>query len=331
MDALSEVLQAIRLDGALYLDAEFTAPWCIEAQFGLHTAANRLPRSEHIAFFHVLIDGTCRARLVDGGDVLDLKPGDILMFPHDHLHLMGSDVSLPPAERSQVVDKRSGGMFRIEHGGGGPMTRFVCGYLAVDPRVCRPLFSALPRMLSVSIGEDAAWLLQMLRVGVQESLAQGPGARSLLSKLAELMFVEAIRRFAASQPADRRGWLGGLRDAHVGRALALLHGNPAHSWTVDSLAREVAMSRSAFAERFAELSGEPPMQYLTRWRLALAAQRLRTGNDTIARIAERAGYESEAAFNRAFKRELGMPPSAWRKSVREPRAAASGSPEAPDA
>ena len=317
MDALSEVLQAIRLDGALYLDAEFTAPWCIEAGFGLHTAASQLPRSEQIAFFHVLIDGTCRARLADASDVVDLKPGDILMFPHDHLHLMGSDVSIAPAQRSAMVDKGAGGLFRIGYGGGGAKTRFVCGYLACDPRVCRPLFSALPRMLRVSIGEDAAWLLQMLRVGVQESVAQGPGARSLLAKLAELMFVEAIRRFAALQPADQRGWLAGLRDRHVGRALALLHASPAHAWTVDSLAREVAMSRSAFAERFVELIGEPPMQYLTRWRLALAAQRLRTGNETIARVAERAGYESEAAFNRAFKREFGMPPSAWRKSVRE--------------
>jgi AraC-like DNA-binding protein len=172
-------------------------------------------------------------------------------------------------------------------------------------------------MLRVSIRDDAAWLLQMLRVGVQESSAQGPGARSLLAKLAELMFVEAIRRFASSQPADQRGWLAGLRDRHVGRALALLHGKPAHAWTVDGLAREVALSRSAFAERFVELIGEPPMQYLTRWRLALAAQRLRNGNDTVARIADGSGYESEAAFNRAFKREFGMPPSAWRKSVRE--------------
>ena len=208
MDALSEVLHAIRLDGALYLDAEFTAPWCIEVGFGMHTAANRLPRSEQIAFFHVLTDGTCRARLADATDVVDLKPGDILMFPHDHLHRMGSDVSIPPAERSEIVDK-VGGMLRIQHGGGGATTRFVCGYLACDSRVCRPLFSALPRMLRVSIGDDAAWLLQMLRVGVQESHAQGPGARSLLAKLAELMFVEAIRRFAASQPPEQRGWLPG--------------------------------------------------------------------------------------------------------------------------
>jgi AraC-like DNA-binding protein len=241
------------------------------------------------------------------------------MFPHDHPHLLGSDVSLVPstAMQGEVAATQTDGMFRMRYGGGGAATRFVCGYLACDPRVCRPLFSALPRMLRVSIGDEAAWLLQMLRVGVQESTAQGPGARSLLAKLAELMFVEAIRRFALAQPADQRGWLAGLRDRHVGRALALLHGKPAHAWTVDGLAREVALSRSAFAERFVELIGEPPMQYLTRWRLALAAQRLRNGNDTIARIAERSGYESEAAFNRAFKREFGLPPSAWRKSVRE--------------
>jgi AraC-like DNA-binding protein len=318
MDALSEVLQAIRLDGAMYLDAEFTAPWCVEAQFGLQTATEHLPRSEQIAFFHVLTEGTCQARLVDGAEVLELKPGDILMFPHDHPHLLGSDVSLAPSTTGEIAETQAdSGMFRMHWGGGGSATRFVCGYLACDPRVCRPLFSALPRMLRVSIGDDAAWLLQMLRVGVQESGARRPGAQSLLAKLAELMFVEAIRRFALAQPEDQRGWLAGLRDRHVGRALALLHDRPAHGWTVDELAREVALSRSAFAERFAELIGEPPMQYLTRWRLALAAQRLRGGSETVARIAELIGYESEAAFNRAFKREFGMPPSAWRKSVRE--------------
>jgi AraC-like DNA-binding protein len=169
-------------------------------------------------------------------------------------------------------------------------------------------------MLRVSIGEDAAWLLQMLRVGVQESLAQGPGARSLLAKLAELMFVEAIRRFAALQPSDQRGWLAGLRDRHVGRALALLHGNPAHAWTVDSLAREVAMSRSAFAERFVELIGEPPMQYLTRWRLALAAQRLRSGNDTVRASPSARATSRRPRSTERSRREFGMPPSAWRKA-----------------
>jgi AraC family transcriptional regulator, alkane utilization regulator len=316
MDALSEVLKAIRLDGAVYVNAEFTAPWCIEAKFGLDSAVSRLPPSEHVAFFHVLVQGSCKARLADGGDTLDVQEGDILLFPHDHLHLLGSDVRLAPAARSALVEcPLEDGVTQMRYGGGGAATQFVCGYLACDRRICRPLFGALPRMLRVSVGGDGAtgWLLQLLRVGVQESVAQGPGAHSLLAKLSELMFVEAMRRHALSLPADQKGWLAGLRDPYVGRALALLHGKPAHAWTVDALAREVALSRSALADRFVDLIGEPPMQYLTRWRLALAAHGLRTGNDPISRIAERCGYEAESAFNRAFKREFGLPPSAWRK------------------
>ena len=177
--------------------------------------------------------------------------------------------------------------------------------------------------ISVADDGDTSWLLQMLEVGVRESTAQNPGSSSMLAKLAELMFVEATRRYAASPAPAQKGWLAGLRDPQIGRALALLHARPAAEWTVDTLAREVGISRSLLAERFVDLIGEPPMQYLTHWRLALAAQALRTGNDTIARIAERCGYESESSFNRAFKREFAMPPSAWRKER-----AASAPPEA---
>jgi AraC-like DNA-binding protein len=318
VDALSDVLAAIRLDGAVYVNAEFTAPWCVEAKFGLHrAAASRLPRSDHVVFFHVLIRGECKARVADGGETLDLRAGDILLLPHDHLHLLGSDVGLPPESDSRIECPIDQGMIQMRHGGGGAATQFVCGYLACDRRVCRPLLSALPQMLRVSVSDDeAGWLLQLLRLGVQESTAQGPGARSLLAKLAELMFVEAMRRYSQSLPRGQKGWLAGLRDPYVGRALALLHESPAHAWTVDELAQKAALSRSALADRFVDLIGEPPMQYLTRWRLALAAQALRTGNESIARIAERTGYESEAAFNRAFKREFGAPPSTWRKRSR---------------
>jgi AraC-like DNA-binding protein len=160
----------------------------------------------------------------------------------------------------------------------------------------------------------SGWLADLLHLGVQESLAKRPGSQSLLTKLSELAFIEALRRYAQSKPPDLKGWLAGLQDPYVGRALALLHGNPARGWTVDELAREVALSRSAFAERFTDMIGAPPMQYLTQWRLNLAAQALRTGNDGIARIAERSGYESEAAFTRAFKREYGVPPTVWRRT-----------------
>jgi AraC-like DNA-binding protein len=193
----------------------------------------------------------------------------------------------------------------------------VCGYLACSRSVCRPLLDALPRVLCIPIGDGpaSAMLHELLRIGVRESSGLRPGAGSLLAKLSELMFVEAMRRYVEKLPPHGMGWLAGLRDAQVGRALALLHGEPGKPWTVEELAREVALSRSALAERFAALVGEPPMQYLTRWRLALAAQTLRAGREAVARVAERSGYESEAAFNRAFKREFGMPPAAWRRAV----------------
>jgi AraC-like DNA-binding protein len=208
----------------------------------------------------------------------------------------------------------------MRHGGGGASTRFVCGYLACSRSVCRLLLDALPRVLRIPIGDAAAstMLRELLRVGVIESSMSRPGARSMLAKLSELMFVEALRRYVEAMPPDARGWLAGVRDAHVGHALALLHAKPDKPWTVDELAREVALSRSALAERFVATMAEPPMQYLLRWRLALAAQRLRTCRDPIARVAERIGYESEAAFSRAFKREFGLSPAAWRKAAAPP-------------
>src|SRR5882672_10081216 len=234
-------------------------------------------------------------------------------------HLMGSDLQLAPVEAASLIDADAAAdadLIQMRHGGGGAATRFVCGYLACSRSVCRPLLDALPRVLRIPIGDGpaAALLRDLLRVGVRESSTARPGAGSMLAKLSELMFVEAMRRYVENLPPEGKGWLAGVRDAQIGRALALLHGEPTRAWTVDDLAREVALSRSALAERFAALVGEPPMQYLMRWRLALAAQTLRSAGDAIARVAERSGYESEAAFNRAFKREFGMPPAAWRRA-----------------
>ncbi len=316
MDALSEVLAGIHLDGAVYLDGEFTAPWCVEASYGLPDAKQVLDGPEHFAFFHFLVEGRCQARLADGHEVVELRSGDLVLFSSDHLHILGSDIGLPAIRTEGIPRDPSSSLPLIRHGGGGEMTRFICGYLAFDRRVSQPLFSSLPRMLRVPVGEDpnTAWLVELLRVGVRESRAQRPGAGSLLAKLSELIFVEAMRRYATTLAPGQKGWLAALRDPHVGRALALLHAQPARDWTVDELAREAALSRSALGKRFAELIGEPPMQYLMRWRLALAARALRTGPDPVGRIAERCGYESEAAFNRAFKREFGIPPAAWRRN-----------------
>jgi AraC family transcriptional regulator, alkane utilization regulator len=320
MDALSDVLKSVRLEGAVYLNAEFTAPWCIQAKFGLASVRARLAGAEHVVFFHFLTEGGCKVRLADSGEVLDAAAGDLVLFAREDKHLMGSDLHLAPVEAASLIaaDAAAGGDFiQMRHGGGGTATRFVCGYLACSRSLCRPLLDALPRVLRIPIGDGpaAALLRELLRVGVRESSASRPGTESMLAKLSELMFVEAMRRYAESLPPEGRGWLAGVRDAHVGRALALLHGEPGRAWTVDELAREVALSRSALAERFAALVGEPPIQYLMRWRLALAAQTLRSSRDAVARVAERSGYESEAAFNRAFKREFGMPPAAWRKAV----------------
>jgi AraC-like DNA-binding protein len=317
MDALSEVLGAIHLDGAVFLDAEFTAPWCVESQYGLPKETQLLRGADHIALFHFLLDGGCKTRLAEGGEVLTLGPGDFVLYPHDHKHIIGTDLSLPAVDTDILPRTDHGTSVRMTHGGGGAPTRFVCGYLACDRRISRALFSSLPEMMRIPMGSDPAmaWLTELLRVGVSESQAQRPGARSLLTKLSELVFVEAMRRYAASLPQEERGWLAGLRDPQVGKALALLHAQAGRDWTVDELAREVAMSRSALGQRFTELIGEPPMQYLTHWRLALAARDLRSGPETIGRIAERHGYESEAAFNRAFKREFGMPPASWRRQI----------------
>jgi AraC-like DNA-binding protein len=327
MDALSDVLKSVRLEGAVYLNAEFTAPWCIQAKFGLASVRARLAGAEHVVFFHFLTEGGCKVRLADSVETLDVAAGDLVLFAREDRHLMGSDLQLAPVEAASLIRADASAdteFIQMRHGGGGEATRFICGYLACSRSVCRPLLDALPRVLRIPIGDGpaAALLRELLRVGVRESSASQPGAESMLAKLSELMFVEAMRRYVANLPPEGKGWLAGVRDAQIGRVLALMHGEPGRVWTVDELAREVALSRSALAERFVALVGEPPMQYLTRWRLALAAQNLRSGGDAVARVAERSGYESESAFIRAFKREFGMPPAAWRRQgARNPGAA----------
>jgi AraC-like DNA-binding protein len=320
MDALSDVLKSVRLEGALYLNAEFTAPWCLRGRYGMASVRQRLAGAEHVVYFHLLTEGSCKVSLADGSDLLEVSAGDLVLFPQDDRHLMGSDLHLAPLE----VENFNGGnepapeLLPYHHGGGGATTRFVCGFLACNRSMCRPLLDALPRVLRIPIGDGivSGLLRDLLRLGVVESSsASRPGAQSTLTKLAELALVEALRRYVESLPPGGKGWLAAVRDTQVGRALALLHGEPGRAWTVDSLAREVALSRSALAERFATLVGEPPMQYLMRWRLALAASTLRSGREALSRVAERSGYESEAAFNRAFKREFGLPPAAWRRAA----------------
>ena len=318
MDALSDVLRVLRLTGALFLDAEFTAPWCAISVAG-HPRSGFFSSADHVVFFHFLIEGRCKAKLVDGGAAVELGAGDALLLPSDDSHLMGSDLHLAPVVSDDLVHPTEpGGIMRIVHGGGGELTRFVCGFLACDKRLSRPVIDALPKMLRVPFGGNAAaeWLTGLMRLGARESSMPRPGSDTVLAKLAELLFVEAIRRYVESMPEEESGWFAGLRDRYVGRTLALMHDKPGEAWTLESLASQVGLSRSALAERFTGLIGQPPMQYLTRWRLTVAAQKLRSEPSSLAAVAEHIGYESEAAFNRAFKREFGMPPAAWRKTAR---------------
>jgi AraC-like DNA-binding protein len=204
----------------------------------------------------------------------------------------------------------------LSYGGGGAKTRLICGFLACDDTLTNPVLSALPRMFKIDMRNDArsAWLESSLRLAAVEAAELRVGSAIVLGRLSELLFVEAVRRCVDSLPADRKGWLAGVSDRFVGRSLALMHAQPAHGWTVDELARKAGLSRSALAQRFTQLLGQPPMQYLARWRLQIAAQALRDGAQSLTAIAERVGYESEAAFNRAFKREFGLPPASWRRS-----------------
>ena len=315
MDALSDLLQVVKLNGALFLDTRFTAPWCVESR-PARELGGIFAGAGHIVFFHILTQGRCRARLKSGGDTLSVEAGDLLLVAHDDAHIMGSDLQLAPVPSDSLARPAPpGGMLGIDHGGGGAETRFMCGFLACDPQLCRPLLDALPRLLRVPLGDGAGaqWLIGLARRGAEVNSAPGPGSGTMLAKLAELLFVEAMRKHIESLPDRQVGWLAGLRDRHVGRALALMHENPMQRWSVDRLAGQAGLSRSALAQRFTELIGQPPMQYLKRWRLGLAAAALKDSRRPVAALAEQYGYESEAAFNRAFKREFGMPPASWRR------------------
>ena len=315
VDALSDALRVLRLSGAIFLDAEFTAPWCAISRSG-RPLTHPLPPGGNVIFFHFVTEGRLRVRLTQGGETLDVKEGDVILLPRDDEHVLGSDLALAPVDAEALVKPAgASGLMRIDHGGSGQRTRFGCGYTLCDERLSRPLLDALPRLLRVPMGEGpaTAWIRSLMQAGAAETAAARPGSEAVRAKLSELLFVEVLRRYMELLPEGRTGWLAALRDEHIGRALGLLHREAGHDWTVDELAAKVGLSRSALAQRFGDLVGMPPMQYLTRWRITVAAQRLRTERAGIARIAGDLGYDSEAAFNRAFKRELGATPAAWRR------------------
>jgi len=315
MDALSDVLRVVRMTGGVFLDARFCAPWSIAGRVEPADFKPFLANPKDVIGFHYVVDGRLLARVEDGPRI-DLKKGEIILLPRNATHTLASGAEIAPEPASEIVLPPHGaGIHEVRYGGDGEETHIVCGYLGSDG-ADTPLASALPPMLTLNIAETpgGAWIEQSFAFAARQLANHEAGAASIIARLSELMFVEAVRRFIERLPDDETGWLAGLRDPAVGRALALMHTEPNRPWTADDLAREAGLSRSAFAERFTALIGQPPMRYLTNWRMQVASRKLRDG-EPISRIAFDVGYESEAAFSRAFRRERGLPPATWRQQA----------------
>ncbi len=317
MDALSDVLRAVRLTGAFFFDVQASGPWVAETPRGRDVVGAMFPGtgSDHLISYHLIMQGTCWATL-DGEEPIALKAGDIIVLPHGDTHVLATEPGMRRTPEMSIYRMPKDGMLptRISVGTeGGEQAHFVCGFLACDSRPYNPLLTALPRVIHVSDHASGA-LGAYFRAALAESKGSRMGGACMLGRISELMFVDVVRRHLESLPPGRTNWLAGLRDAYLGRALAALHADPARDWTLEALAHEAALSRSAFAERFTEFIGQPPMQYLASWRMQLATNYLRTTTDSVSSIASKVGYDSEAAFSRAFKKAVGAPPSEWRST-----------------
>jgi AraC-like DNA-binding protein len=315
MDALSEVLKIVKLRGALFFNAEFSAPWCVTSSESSKIAPLLCPGADHVIIYHYLTEGRACAELRDGSR-RGLGPGDVVIFPHGDSHALGNGAGRPVDSLKVFARNLSNGLKVARYGGGGELTKFVCGYMACDPGLSEVVLAGLPAMFVVNIEHDPAgqWLANSIQFSVREAGGPGTGSDVVLARLSEVLFVETLRRFIQELPDEQKGWLAGARDPVIGEALALLHNNPAHPWTVAELAHRVGLSRTRLAERFRHFLGEPPMAYLARWRLKLAAEILASSNANICEVAAEIGYASEAAFNRVFKREFGCPPAQFRRS-----------------
>jgi len=312
-DTLSEMLRTVRLTGAVFLNARLSAPFGIASP---RRYDERMPMAHlrHISVFHLIVEGDCIIETAHGG-TRQLSAGDVLLLPFADQHRFykgdAKDVVFDPRLIRQGAIE---GVWTLDYGGGGPRTRLICGFLESAEMLLAPVFRSLPEMLVEQAGSGpvGGQLTAMLRDILQLLDAETPGTQAMLGRLMELLFVEVLRRHASRLPDGSKGLLAALNDPLVGRALQLLHGHPARRWTAEELARAAGSSRTVLGERFNELLGRPPIDYLTGWRIQLAADRLRNGRDSIARIAADIGYESEAAFARAFKRVTGLTPGRWR-------------------
>jgi len=317
MDPFSQILSGVVLKGALFFNAEFSAPWGFNAPTARELATVLAPDAPHLLVYHFLVEGSGIVSLGDAA--IELEPGDVVVLPHGDAHEMCSAQGVARKLSEAMMAKlKTRDLSAMHTGGGGEVARFVCGFMVCDPLLCRPILQSLPPAFKVNLRSDRSgqWLEHTLLHLVEEAASENAGSEAVLAKLSEALFVDTLRRYLAGLPEQEVGWLAAARDPMIGKSLMLLHSRSQHPWTLVELAREVGLSRSALAERFTRYLSEPPMAYLIRRRLKLAARALASTSRGVAEIAEDVGYESEAAFNRAFKREFGLPPARYRNEHR---------------
>ena len=310
-DVLADVLQSIHLHSTLYCRAQLGAPW------GLG-----VPRRE-VATFHVVTGGTCWLAVEGVGKPLSLTAGDLVILPHGHAHTVTDQPNTPVTEFEDFVSQHppeTNGM--VYSGGKGAATTLVCGGFQLDEYATNPLYSLLPMCLRASSQQRRAnpWIRAIVKLVRAEANGHQPGAEAVITRLSEILFIQSVREYLSTVGDGQVGWFRALRDPQIGQALALIHHQPEETWTVESLARRVGLSRSALSAKFTLLVGTPPIQYMTDVRLTKAAALLRTHPATLIEVALSVGYESEVAFSKAFKRHFGVAPGAYRRGARPPRA-----------
>lgn len=333
LDPLSDVLRSVRLRGSVFFIVSCRDQWAAQAPPSCDLAPAVMPGAEHVIEYHMLVKGEGWVA-VDGEPPQRLSAGDIVMLPHGDAHVVSSAPGVQPPREDSSKDNW---LFRmrddpkpipvtyrgnmVEPGkrmaADEASALLVCGFIACDLKPFNPLIQALPRILHLPAEGVGAWVSPMLEHAASESGARRPGSAALLQRVSEMVFVDGARRYLDALPEETQGWLGALRDRQVGRAITLMHASPAEPWTLEELGRRVGLSRSALHERFVLLTGMPPMQYLTNWRMQCGARLLREGHASVATVALEVGYDSEAAFSRAFKRATGLPPAAWRRGQQQ--------------
>jgi AraC-like DNA-binding protein len=314
VDALSAALSSVHVTAAIFVDAEFSQPWGFVSPPAGEIAPIVAPGVERLVTYHLIVDGQAHVAIEDGAE-LDVAGGDVVIVPHGDAHTIrdGQPSSLG-SSADAIGHYWSGQVQNARFGGGGRVTRIVCGFFGCERHAAKLFLAGLPPLMKVGLRGDAegAWIEASILHLCRQAAARRAGTTALLSRMAEALFIESLRRHMEQLPPEQAGWLAGARDAVVGAALAAMHRRPSHPWTVAELAAQANASRTVLAERFQRFLGEAPLTYLARWRLQLAARRLQTSRDTVLRVAAEVGYESEAAFNRAFKREFDLPPAQYR-------------------